>query len=64
MVVIELKYFMKIKVKERTNGNWIFNYVGDPVWLFLGIGRVERMQKNNQQDAEAKQKIYERGGQQ
>jgi len=27
----------------------------------LGIGRVERMQKNHQQDAEAKQKIHERG---
>jgi len=64
MVVIELKYFMKIKIKERTNGNQFFNYVGNLVWLLLGIGRVKRMQKDHQQDAEAKQKIYEGGGQQ
>ena len=42
------------------NINFIDN--GYPVWLPLGITRVERMQKDNQQDAEAKQKIYQRGG--
>ena len=41
-----------------------FNLLGNPVWLLLGIGRVDRMQKDHQQDAEAKQKIYEGGGQQ
>ena len=32
--------------------------------MLLDSKRVERMQKDHQQDAEAKQKIYERGGQQ